>query len=284
MLFYLTFIPKQQTPQLILGGTREGNKMSDDYHWFQVKMLEKTGIDLTLYKEEQMKRRLTSLKTKHQAASFQEYYRLISDSKDLFNECLDKITINVTEFFRNKQRWDILEHQIMPELLENNQGRLKVWSSACSTGEEPYSLSIMMSKYLRPEHYQILATDIDEKVLGVAAQGKFPERALKEVSVGERDNYFTECEGTWEIKPIIKKPVQFKKLNLLSDAYDQGFDLILCRNVVIYFTDEAKKLLYKKLANALKSGGVLFVGSTEQIFNPSVYGLEPIETFFYKKV
>ncbi|GGH78978.1 chemotaxis protein methyltransferase CheR [Pullulanibacillus pueri] len=258
--------------------------MIDDYEWFQKKIFERTGIDLALYKEEQMKRRLTSLKTKHKALSFEEYYFKIEKSSALFAECLDKITINVTEFFRNKQRWEVLEKQILPLLLKDRTHRLKVWSSACSTGEEPYSLSMMLSKYLKPRDYEVLATDIDEKVLKIAQLARYPDRVLKEVSKDERARYFKPADLLWEVDREVRKPVQFKRLNLLAETYGSEFDLILCRNVVIYFTDEAKQQLYLKFAQALRPGGVLFVGSTEQIFNPRSYGLEPLETFFYQKV
>jgi len=258
--------------------------MQDDYRLFQERIFKLTGIDLTLYKEDQMKRRLSSLKAKYGVASFIDYYEQLKRSPQLLEECLDKITINVTEFFRNKQRWDILEKKILPNLIANKKDRLKVWSSACSTGEEPYSLFMLLSKYLNDSSYDILATDIDPKALNSAKRGVYPERALKEVSDIERKTYFIKREGGWEINDRLRShPVCFRSLNLLADRFEKNFDLILCRNVVIYFTDTAKHALYGKLARALTDEGVLFVGSTEQIFNPQQYGLEPIETFFYKK-
>jgi len=259
--------------------------MQDDYRLFQEEIFKMTGIDLTLYKEDQMKRRLSSLKAKYGVASFVDYYGQLKHSPQLLEECLDKVTINVTEFFRNKQRWDVLEQKVLPTLIANKKDRLKVWSSACSTGEEPYSLFILLSKYLSDSNYDILATDIDPKVLTIAKRGVYPERALKEVSDIERKAYFFKREGSWEINDRMKRhSVRFQSLNLLADRFEKNFDLILCRNVVIYFTDAAKHELYSKLAKALTDEGVLFVGSTEQIFNPQQYGLEPIETFFYKKI
>ncbi|GGE38772.1 chemotaxis protein methyltransferase [Pullulanibacillus camelliae] len=258
--------------------------MQDDYHWFQSEIFKMTGINLALYKEDQMRRRLSSLKSKHGAASFVEYHEQLKHSPKLLEECLDKITINVTEFFRNKQRWDVLEQTILPSLISGKKDKFKVWSSACSTGEEPYSLSILLSKHLSDVDYDILATDIDQKVLDLAKRGVYPDRALKEVSDAERKAFFIERAGSWAVNDRVKQSVRFRSLNLLADRFERNFDLILCRNVVIYFTDAAKHELYGKLANALNEGGVLFVGSTEQIFNPKQYGLEPIETFFYKKI
>ncbi len=115
-----------------------------DYIDFILKIKKKTGIDLSLYKEAQMKRRLTSLYEKRGFRNFLDYYAAIHNDNELLNEFLDRMTINVSEFYRNAQRWEVLENKIFPMLLAKNR-KLKIWSAACSTGEEPYSLAMVLS-------------------------------------------------------------------------------------------------------------------------------------------
>lgn len=257
--------------------------MGQDYEQFAASMKKKTGIDLTLYKEAQMKRRLTSLYEKKGFQSFMEYFQAISRDQDLLNELLDRMTINVSEFYRNHKRWEVLESKLLPKLLERNK-TLKIWSAACSTGEEPYTLAMILSDFLPLSQVQVLATDIDENVIARAKLGVYPERSLNEVPAEVKSKFFTKEGSYYKISEEIKKTVTFKKLNLLADPFGGPFDLIVCRNVLIYFTEEAKDLLYKKFSGALKEGGIFFVGSTEQIFNPSIYGFKTVDTFFYQKI
>ncbi|AZB43337.1 protein-glutamate O-methyltransferase CheR [Bacillus sp. FJAT-42376] len=253
----------------------------DEYQLFAKNMYELTRIDLSLYKEAQMKRRLTSLYEKKGFASFSQYFQAIKKEDSLLLEFLDRMTINVSEFYRNGKRWETLEKTILPELALKT-GRLKIWSAACSTGEEPYTLA-MISKNLGVSSPMITATDLDENVLARAKLGLYAERSLKEVPVTSKNRFFTSNGDAFEVKEEIKKMVQFKKHNLLSDPYENQLDLIVCRNVLIYFTEEAKEIIYQKFSQALKKDGYLFVGSTEQIFHPDRYGFESAEPFFYRK-
>lgn len=254
-----------------------------DYEEFISNIKRKTGIDLALYKEAQMKRRLTSLYEKKGFKSFQEFFKGIEKDSALLNEFLDRMTINVSEFYRNGKRWQVLQDKIFPRLLQNNK-KLKIWSAACSTGEEPYSLAMVLSNYLPLSQISILATDLDENAIAKAKAGIYPERSLAEVPPNIKSKYF-EKEGLfYKVKDEIKRTVTFRRHNLLKDSYDQNYDLIVCRNVMIYFTEEAKDQIYNNFSHSLRSGGVLFVGSTEQIFNPSKYSFEIEDTFFYKKM
>ena len=254
-----------------------------DYAAFIGNIKKKTGIDLSLYKEAQMKRRLTSLYEKKGYKSFKDYFEAIHSDKELLEEFLDRMTINVSEFYRNAQRWDVLEKKIFPKLLAQNK-KLKIWSAACSTGEEPYSLAMVLSSHVPNRDIAILATDLDLGVIERAKVGLYPERALKEVPAPIVKQYFNNDGHFYQVKDEIKKTVTFKQQNLLKDRYDTGFDLIVCRNVMIYFTEEAKDQIYMNFSKSLKTGGILFVGSTEQIFNPAKYGFESEDTFFYRKI
>ena len=254
-----------------------------DYSQFIEKIKRKTGIDLALYKEAQMKRRLTSLYEKYGFKSFQEFYSAMEKNNDLYAQFLDRMTINVSEFFRNSNRWKVFENKILPIFLEKKKS-LKIWSAACSTGEEPYTIAIILSKYLSLSNVHILATDIDEKAISFAKNAVYSEKSLQEVPSDLKAQFFTKDGAQFKLNNDIKKAVTFKKHNLLADTYDSDFDIIVCRNVLIYFTEEAKKKIYSKFSNALNEHGILFVGSTEQIFNPENYHLSSVETFFYQKI
>lgn len=254
-----------------------------DFIQFVANVKRKTGIDLSLYKEAQMKRRLTSLREKRGFRNFASYFEALNHDKELYYEFLDRMTINVSEFFRNRSRWEVLSSKIIPRLLQE-KGRIKCWSAACSTGEEPYTLALILSKFMPLREINILATDIDEGALAKAKMGIYGERSLQECPKEFIKDYFYKDGMHFRISDEIKNTVRFRRHNLLADPFDSGFDLIICRNVMIYFTDDAKHCLYHKFSGALRPGGVLFVGSTEQIFQPQQYHFEPEDTFFYKKI
>ncbi|MET4560972.1 CheR family methyltransferase [Lysinibacillus parviboronicapiens] len=253
-----------------------------DYEQFVEGIKRKTGIDLALYKEAQMKRRLTSLYEKKGYRNFFDFLKALEQDRDLMNEFLDRMTINVSEFYRNGKRWEVLQKKIFPKLLQSNK-RLKIWSAACSTGEEPYSLAMVLSQLVPLSQVQIIATDLDENVIQKAKLGVYPERSLAEVPKDIQAKYFEQEGNFYRVKDDIKRCVTFKKHNLLKDNYDSHYDLIVCRNVMIYFTEEAKDQIYANFSKALRKDGILFVGSTEQIFNPSRYEFEVEDTFFYRK-
>ncbi|MGP4107433.1 CheR family methyltransferase [Virgibacillus sp. L01] len=256
--------------------------MSQDYIKFVSDIKRKLEIDLTLYKETQMKRRLTSLRDKRGYPSFKSYFKAISQDGLLLNEFLDRITINVSEFYRNPKRWQVLQSVILPSLL-NNGRKLSIWSAACSTGEEPYSIALMMKEHFPNTEFEILATDIDNMVLARAKEGIYTEQSLKELPDSLKHKYFRQESGFYHIDNAVKRHVRFKKHDLLADGYPRNMDLIVSRNVLIYFTDQAKTIIYQNFSDSLRRDGVLFVGSTEQIFSPDKYNMSLIDTFFYKK-
>lgn len=253
-----------------------------DFSVFIKRVKDHTAIDLLQYKEAQMKRRLTTLRAKKGYPTFAAFFDAMMKDKSLLGEFLDRMTINVSEFWRNANRWEVLEGKFIPEMMQTNR-RLKCWSAACSTGEEPYTLAMILSEKHALNDAYLLATDIDDGALAKAAQGVYPDRSVRDVPRPYLDRYFTKVGETYAVKETLKKAVKFQKQNLLADRFDTGFDLIVCRNVMIYFTEEAKHVLYQKFADALRPGGLLFVGSTEQIFSPGQYGLESADSFFYRK-
>src|SRR5690625_1857064 len=256
--------------------------MDQDYNGFISRIKKLIGIDLSLYKEAQMKRRITSLRDKRGFKSFVLYYQALKQDDTLLNEFIDRLTINVSEFYRNPKRWEVLQEKVIQHLIKDKIN-LTIWSAACSTGEEPYSLAIMLKENFPEIRANILATDIDEKALDKAKQGIYKEQSLKDLPEIYKNKYFVQKNGLCYLDNHIKKMINFKKHNLLADRYPQNVDLIICRNVLIYFTDEAKQKIYTDFSNSLSQNGILFVGSTEQIFNPDKYDLSVFDTFFYKK-
>lgn len=240
--------------------------LDPDYTGFIRKIKESTGIDLAQYKEGQMKRRLTTLRNKNGFHTFSNFFEAMQKDKSLFYEFLDRMTINVSEFWRNPNRWEVLRDEILPELLGSKR-RAKVWSAACSTGEEPYTLAMILDTMGILKESSITASDLDEGALAKAKEGRYMERSLKDVPKETANRYFKQDGLVYRIDEQLKNSIKFMKQNLLVDRFDDGYDLIVCRNVMIYFTEEAKNLLYHKFAASLRPGGILFVGSTEQIFS-----------------
>ncbi len=258
--------------------------MAYDYEQFKKQVFTLTSIDLSAYKEKQMKRRIDTLIEKRKVDGYEKYVALLKSDKDTFEEFVSYLTINVSEFYRNPEQWDLLDKQIIPELIQKFGKNLKIWSAACSTGDEPYSLVMLLSKYLPLNRIKIIATDIDKQVLEKAQAGLYNEKSLKGLPAEFKTKYFDKVGASnFQIKDEIKKCVEFKIHNLLLDPYPSACDLIVCRNVLIYFTEDAKNEIYVKFYNALKPQGILFLGSTEQIIAPQKIGFSTISSFFYQK-
>jgi len=257
--------------------------MQFDYEWFKKKIWEYIGINLSYYKEKQMKRRIESLMKKNGFATFADYYTALTKDQKLFNEFINYLTINVSEFYRNPQQWEILEKEIMPYILKRTK-RPRIWSAACSTGEEPYSIVMLLTRFFPLSEIKILATDIDDDAIRKAKEGVYMKKSLEGLPQEFVRRFFKENGELYYISDEIKRCVEFRHHDLLKDQYPKDMDLIVCRNVLIYFTEEAKDMVYKNFNKSLVMNGILFVGSTEQIIMPQKYGLKPIKTFFYEKV
>jgi chemotaxis protein methyltransferase CheR len=254
----------------------------EGYEKFKERVFQKTKLDLTLYKERQMKRRIESLITRHGLSSFDAYYALLNDNKAAFDEFINYLTINVSEFYRNPSQWETLKTDIFPAILKRNK-RPKIWSAACSTGEEPYSLVMCLSEFMPLKDIKILAVDFDDEAIAKAKMGVYSEKSIKNVPVAYQKKYFEAIGKSFKVVDEVKNCVEFKKMNLLRDTYPKGFDLVVCRNVMIYFTEEAKDEMYRNFYESLVSDGYFFVGSTEQIIQPQRYNFETSKTFFYHK-
>ncbi len=259
--------------------------MLDSYESFKKSIYDMTKIDLNAYKERQMKRRIEALITKHNINSFSDYVIKLKTDKAAFDEFINYITINVSEFYRNPEQWALLESEVFPYLMEHFGKDLRIWSAACSTGDEPYSLAMLLTKFMPINRIKIIATDIDKTVMEKAKAGFYNVKSLKALPQEFINKYFNKInDKTYQISDQIKACVEFKQHDLLRDPYPANCDMVVCRNVLIYFTDEAKNKIYSDFHKALKKDGLLFVGSTEQIIQAQQIGFGNFKSFFYKKL
>ena len=253
-----------------------------DWEEFKAKLKRKTEIDLDLYKAPQMQRRIMNLARRNGYDKYSAYFDKVVQDKDDFAAFIEYLTINVSEFFRTPDKFAKLETDVIPELMKRSS-RLNIWSAGCSIGAEPYSLAMILNDMTPNTRHRILATDLDIEILGKAKAGVYNENELKAMSEARKAKYFTRQGDKYAVSPDIKQRIEFKRHNLLKDPFEAGFDLILCRNVVIYFTEEAKDQLYANFFKALKPGGILFVGATEAILNFRKLGYTSYQPFFYQK-
>lgn len=257
--------------------------MTYDYEYFKKEILALTTIDLNSYKEKQMKRRIDTLISKHKIVGYDKYVQAIKTDKSLFEEFVNYITINVSEFYRNPDQWKILEDSIIPELVGRFGKNLKIWSAACSTGDEPYSLVMALSRHIPLNQIKVIATDLDKQVIAKAKVGLYSDKSVAAVPQDLKKKFFTQVGPSYKISDEVKSRVEFKEHNLLKDSYPKDYHLIVCRNVLIYFTEEAKDEVFLKFSQTLTKGGILFIGSTEQIMNYKEVGFDRKGSFFYIK-
>ena len=257
--------------------------MIADYEYFKKEIFKMTSIDLNAYKEKQMKRRIDNLILKNKITGYDNYVTALRSNKDLFDEFINYITINVSEFYRNPDQWEYMDKHVIPTLTQRFGSRLKIWSAACSTGDEPYSLVMALSKHMPLSSIRINATDLDKTVIEKAKVGLYDSKSIANVPTDFKKKYFTQVGPSYKISDEIKSRVTFSEHNLLKDRYDTNYDMIVCRNVLIYFTDEAKDQVFRNFFTSLKPGGFLFIGSTEQIVNYREIGYTRENSFYYGK-
>lgn len=254
-----------------------------DYEYFKREVFALTGIDLSSYKENQMKRRIDTLIAKYQIVGYDRYVQLLRTDTKKFEEFVNYLTINVSEFYRDPQQWKVLEHDVIPELIKKFGKYLRIWSAACSTGEEPYSLVMAFSRYLPLDRIKVYATDIDRQVLAKAKVGLYAEKSISSVPEEMKRKYFRQSGSFYQISNEIKDRVEFGQHNLLRDTYPGNCHLIVCRNVLIYFTEKAKDEVYIKFFRSLVEGGILFIGSAEQVIHHREIGYVKRSSLYYEK-
>ncbi len=237
------------------------------------KICNKTGVDCRNYKDKYLRRRIElRMKAIGVGTSYKEYCTFLGNNPDEYNSLLDRITINVTEFFRDTETFDVFKGEVLPQLLAEKRKRksamVRIWSAGCSIGEEPYTIGIILHEQLGAELNDFIisihATDIDEKALSAARKGVYKAQALKNMSNFQILKYFNSDEnGNYRIKDKVKHLVRFQQHDLFSDKKFSHFDIIFCRNVMIYFGKDFQNRLLFDFYNALNIGGYLILGRTE---------------------
>jgi len=258
-----------------------------------------SGIYLDQSKAYLFETRLNSVAEKHGCKTYQELHSKAKRdaSKNIERAIIDAITTNETLFFRDKGPFELLQHKILPEVIDARSGKsalkpqIKVWSAASSTGQELYSIAIVIKELLKNDFsgysISLLGTDISDAAISQASYGKY-NRFEIERGLDKRflQKYFTLFGDSWKVKDEIRAMVNFRKLNLMQSFTALGkFDIIFCRNVAIYFTLDDRKKLFNKIADSLADDGYLVIGSTESLSGvcPRFVPKRHLRSIFYQK-
>ncbi|MFH1708443.1 MAG: protein-glutamate O-methyltransferase CheR [Planctomycetota bacterium] len=252
------------------------------------------GIEVPDEKQYLIDVRLAHLVREEQCASYMELYnRARADgSGRLKDRIIDAITTNETHWFRDHRAWAALRTVVLPGFLEaagrDSVRRIRIWSAGCSTGQEPYSLAMLISDLAGDRRgqagagFRILATDISREALGIARGGRYNRISMaRGLELSFRARFFRPVGSLWELLPAIREAVEFRAQNLLAPLTgEEPFDMVLCRNVAIYFSDPFRARLFRNLTAMLRPGGYLFLGSSESLL-PFLAGYESIDNGIY---
>jgi chemotaxis protein methyltransferase CheR len=253
----------------------------DDFLQFCGGFRRLTGIDLTQYKRRQMERRVRTFADRR-APDLARYLQVLSGSRDELNDFLDRVTINVSQLWRNPEQWDILA-KVVAGLAET--GTLRAWSAGCSYGAEAYTLAAIGREVAPNARLEIVGTDIDKRMVARAREGRFTIDDARSAPPAQLRRWFDREPDGWRAKPELRMLTRFDTGDLLNDPMPPArFDLVLCRNVVIYFTEPVRDALHHRLAESLRPGGYLMVGSSERVAEPRAIGLDSPAPFIYRKV
>jgi len=265
---------------------------SDEFLRFRKLIYDESGITLSDQKQTLLASRLSKRLRDLGLATFTEYYERVTGdlTKEEFTRMLDLISTNKTDFFREPKHFDYLRERILPELEKDK--RIRIWSSACSTGEEPYTIAMTLYEGVAdPQRwdFKILASDLSTRVLAKAATGLYEAERVRDVPSEVVKRHFLrgrgDSEGLLKVKPHLASMIQFRRLNLMDDRFPikNPLDLIFCRNVMIYFDRPTQEQLVNKFYRYLKPGGHLFIGHSEslqwvehpfKVMGPTIYRKE----------
>jgi chemotaxis protein methyltransferase CheR len=254
-----------------------------EYERFRRHVLVLAGVDLDQYKREQLLRRLGGLRQRVGVRDLEEYAQRLHHDPAELERFRGWFTINVTEFFRDPDRWVRLRDQVLPALLAERR-QLRIWSAGCSHGAEVYSLLMLLDQYKQTGPHHLLATDIDPAALATArAGGPYAAALVQNVGATKLSTYFEQGPDGWYVRAPLRARPTFREADLLHEPIERDFDLIVCRNVVIYFTEPAKLRVQQHFAKALRPDGILFTGATELIPRGNPQGFEHVEPSFYRR-
>jgi chemotaxis protein methyltransferase CheR len=254
----------------------------DDYVEFCTFLRRLTGIDLAQYKRPQMERRLRSFYANRGVDSLTDAFERLRNDPQHLEELLDRITINVSQLWRNPEQWELIQKTLLPDLAE--RGQIRAWSAGCSYGAEAYTLATLCHLVVPHGRVSIQGTDIDKRMVARARLGLFSEDDARTAPEQLLRVGFERVDGGWRAKLDLRKLTRFDHGDLLqTQLRPASHDLILCRNTVIYFAEPIRDEVHARLAAALRPGGYLVIGSTERVSSPAVHGLSMQHPFIYRK-
>jgi chemotaxis protein methyltransferase CheR len=255
----------------------------DDYVSFCEGVRVLSSIDLSQYKRGQMERRIRSFARRKGHESLADYLVVLKTSKDELADFLDRMTINVSQLWRNPEQWDVVGKTILPELAASGRS-VSAWSAGSSYGAEAYTVAALCREHIPTARATIKGTDIDKRMVERARTGHFSAEDARTAPSALLAKYFDRDGDGYQAKRELVAMCSFEVGDLLRMAVPSGrLDLVLCRNTVIYFNDEVRNALHARLAQALRPGGYLVIGSTERVQDPRDMGLTPTHPFVYRK-
>jgi len=256
---------------------------ADEYVAFCEGVRRLCQVDLLQYKRNQMERRIRSFAARRGIARLAEYLSLLGAQSDELDEFLDRVTINVSQLWRNPEQWSLLSVDVIAELAQ--RGRIKAWSAGCSYGAEAYTLAAVCRDSVPHARVEIQGTDIDVRMVARAREGWFTEEDARTAPRPQLERWFQPDGASWRASQELKRSVTFEVGDLLRMPFPRAaYDLVLCRNTVIYFTDDVRESLHERLADSIRPGGFLMIGSTERVSQAAQIGLVATRPFVYRKV
>jgi chemotaxis protein methyltransferase CheR len=254
---------------------------ADEYIEFCNGVKRLAGVDLTQYKRGQMERRIRSYVDRQPTPTLQGFLKQMERDRASLDGFLDRVTINVSELYRNPEQYDVLRTKVLPEI--KGGSLLRIWSAGCSYGAEAYTLACLVAEALPGQRFEITGSDIDRRIVERAQRGRFSQADMRHVPPAVRARYFKPDGDGWLANETLRGHLKFRVEDLLHMRYPTGVDLVLCRNVVIYFNDAARNHVHTGIAGALRTGGYFMVGATERVAEPASIGLQTAYPFIYRK-
>ncbi|MDR1506505.1 MAG: protein-glutamate O-methyltransferase CheR [Treponema sp.] len=239
-----------------------------DFELYRNFVYNESGIHFTATNRSILESRLKEKLREKGIATVKEYYAVILRDKEELKDFLDSITTNLTRFFRNQAHFDALEHFVIPELKKIKQpGKIRVWSAGCSTGEEPYTIAMLLSEMLSPPwSFEITASDISLKCLMAGKEGFYSDSHIAGIPDPYLKKYFDRVEGGYKVHADIMSKIRFDYHNLKNDSGQRNLDIVFCRNVIIYFDEAAQTAVINRFWEAMGSKSFLFIGHSESLF------------------
>jgi chemotaxis protein methyltransferase CheR len=242
-----------------------------DFEQYRALIYAESGITFTPTNRSILESRLKERLREKGIDSVKVYFAEISKNKEELKGFLDSITTNLTRFFRNQAHFDALEKYVIPELMhnikKNSPGTLKIWSAGCSTGEEPYTIAMLMTEILpSPWKFEIVASDISLKCLMTAKEGVYLDRNITGIPDSYLAKYFDKVEGGYKVHADLQSKIRFDYHNLNNDSGLRGMDIVFCRNVIIYFDEAAQTAVINRFWESMAAKSFLFIGHSESLF------------------